>query len=374
MSTSHRVIGATVSLAALFACSLAVRPLVKVASGTTTAPRPEFVYVALSEGYVAAFEIGTDGALTPVPGSPFPAGSSPNGVAVDPTGKVVYVANVLSDDVSGYTINADGSLTPVPASPVPAGSGPASVTVDPLGRFVFVGNCGAICSGSGSGSISVYSINRRNGALTPVAEFTAGQWPEPIAVSPSGEFLYAGNYGSANVSDFSISSTGELTPVAGSPFSAGSSPLSVFADPLGSFLYVANTASSNVSAYTIEADGALTQISGSPFGAASFTASIQTDPAGKHAFVAVGAGVLAYTISTTGALVAVAGSPFPAGTGPNSLSVDRTGRYVYVANAGSGTISAFTINPRTGALTAVAGSPFPTGGRPESVATSPGPR
>jgi DNA-binding beta-propeller fold protein YncE len=37
----------------------------------------------------------------------------PASVAVDPTGKFVYVANNLSSNVSGYTINpTTGALTP----------------------------------------------------------------------------------------------------------------------------------------------------------------------------------------------------------------------------------------------------------------------
>ena len=67
----------------------------------------------------------TTGALTAIAGSPFPAGSAPRSVAVDPTGKFAYVANsgsLSSDDrnVSGYTINATtGALTAIAGSPVP---------------------------------------------------------------------------------------------------------------------------------------------------------------------------------------------------------------------------------------------------------------
>jgi DNA-binding beta-propeller fold protein YncE len=55
--------------------------------------RAQFVYVANSGGNVSAYSIGANGALMPVPGSPFAAGSDPNSVAVDPTAKFAYVAN-----------------------------------------------------------------------------------------------------------------------------------------------------------------------------------------------------------------------------------------------------------------------------------------
>jgi DNA-binding beta-propeller fold protein YncE len=83
----------------------------------------------------------TTGALTAIVGSPFPAGSAPFSVAVDPTGKFAYVANAdfNSNNVSGYTINATtGALTAIAGSPFPAGSFPVSVAVDPTGKFAYV--------------------------------------------------------------------------------------------------------------------------------------------------------------------------------------------------------------------------------------------
>jgi DNA-binding beta-propeller fold protein YncE len=45
------------------------------------------------------------GALTPVPGSPFAAGTFPISVAIDPTGTYVYVANLISNNIYAYSIN-----------------------------------------------------------------------------------------------------------------------------------------------------------------------------------------------------------------------------------------------------------------------------
>jgi len=46
-----------------------------------------------------------------------------------------YVANALGNNVSAYSIGANGALTPVPGSPFPAGNGPVSVALDPTGNF-----------------------------------------------------------------------------------------------------------------------------------------------------------------------------------------------------------------------------------------------
>jgi len=75
------------------------------------------------------------GALTPVAGSPFPAGAGPLSVAVDPWGRFAYVANNGSNNVSAYSVGENGALTPVAGSPFPAGASPFSVAVDSWGRF-----------------------------------------------------------------------------------------------------------------------------------------------------------------------------------------------------------------------------------------------
>ena len=89
-----------------------------------------------------------------------------------------------------------------------------------------------------------------------------------MAVDPSGKFAYVSNYGSDNVSAYTIdASNGALKQVKGSPFGAAAGPCSVVADPAGKFIYVPNNGSGNVSAYQIKSDGMLTEIKGSPFGA-----------------------------------------------------------------------------------------------------------
>jgi hypothetical protein len=47
----------------------------------------------------------------------------------------VYVLNGSSNDLSAYSIGANGALTPVPGSPFAAGFGPVSVAITPLVLF-----------------------------------------------------------------------------------------------------------------------------------------------------------------------------------------------------------------------------------------------
>ena len=243
------------------------------------APLPgQFAYVANADSSnVSGYTINAaTGALTAIPGSPFPARSNPASVAVDPTGKFAYVANSNSDfnEVSGYTIHATtGALTDIPGSPFPAdGLTPIFVAVDPTGKFAYVANLYG-------GRISGYTINATTGALTaiPGSPFATAGAPQSLAVDPTGKFVYVADINTNDVSAYTINATtGALTAVPGSPFPAGSGPASVAVDPTGKFAYVANSGhwynsncvdnGSDVSGYTINATtGALTAIPGSPF-------------------------------------------------------------------------------------------------------------
>jgi len=102
-------------------------------SSVTVDPTGKFAY-AVGLSVLASYTIdGTTGALTPIASAPFfPPGFVPVSVTVDPTGKFAYVA-VTGSGVAGrvyvYAIDGTtGALTPVPGSPFPAGLDPESVT------------------------------------------------------------------------------------------------------------------------------------------------------------------------------------------------------------------------------------------------------
>ena len=312
-----------------------------------------FAYVAnQSSNDVSAYSINaTTGALTAVPGSPFAAGSGPNSVTVDPTGKFAYATNAASNDISVYTINqTTGALSAGAA--VAAVPSPYSISVDPTGRFAYVANFF-------SNSVSAYTINTSTGALTAGATIAAGTGPTAVTVDPTGKFAYVANKNSNNVSVYTINtSSGALT--AGTAVAAGAQPVSVTVDPSGKFAYVANSASNNVSIYAIDASsGALTP--GSPATAATGVApfAVAVDPTGRFAYVAnLGTSdVSVFAINqSSGALTA--GTPVAAGGNPLSVAVDRSGKFAYVANQVSNDVSVYTINTSSGALTA--GNPATT--------------
>jgi len=104
----------------------------------------------------------------------YPAGGQPSAIAVDATGRFLYVANATSDDISGYAIDpgGSGSLTPIPGSPFVAGTNPVSITVDVSGQYVYV-----VCRGDND--VWAYSIDQVSGTLTQ----TIGS-PYPVGLLP----------------------------------------------------------------------------------------------------------------------------------------------------------------------------------------------
>ena len=384
--------------------------LVFSASGTTLqAQSAGFVYVTnggaggnccTNAGSISAYSIDSQtGALLPVPGSPFPDPRYPWSIAVDPKGRFAYAINIADDTISAYAIDGNtGALRPVPGSPFPQdpnpnGERPASVAIDPSGKFVFVGNYYF-------STVRAYRIDQNTGALTqaPGSPFPAGTNPESVTVDLNSQFVYVANGyhgGNGTVSAYSIDRTsGSLTPVPGSPFavpiggfpSPGSVPcsLTVHATTAGQALYVADSWRNYIWEYTIdETNGALALSPASPFSMPGGPYSIRADSHAPYVYLSnsypnyPSGSVAGYFIDeATGSLTAVPGSPFPAGMVPGGLAVDRKGRFVFTANQGSssnnyaGTVSAFTIDANTGALIPVPGSPFAAGQEPTSVATT----
>jgi 6-phosphogluconolactonase len=90
----------------------------------------------------------------------------------------VYVANGLENSISGYTRNIfNGALTPIASSPFATGSAPSSLAL--TASYLYVAN-------GGSDNVSVYSIVRSTRALTPIpgSPFVVGPSPGASASTP----------------------------------------------------------------------------------------------------------------------------------------------------------------------------------------------
>lgn len=77
----------------------------------------------LHDSNISAFSINA-GVLTPLAGSPFATGGTPNQVVVHPNGLVLFTADQTTSTVTRFIVNGNGTLTPNgQAATFPAGSG-----------------------------------------------------------------------------------------------------------------------------------------------------------------------------------------------------------------------------------------------------------
>jgi 6-phosphogluconolactonase len=235
-----------------------------------------FAFVAnQAANSIAVFAIATNGTLTPVAGSPFPA-SSPYGLSVNPAGNVLYATNFpdsqVSDlnTVSAFSIAGNGTLIAVPGSPfVDANStsgftAAISILADPSGKFVFVGDHMAE-------SVVPFNVNPASAALTPASALptpaaacgtSCHNNPLRLAVDPADKFLFSTNVQAGSVSVFNINA-GNITSIAEVP--TGAHPFGVAVDPTGHFLYVVNKVDNSIAGFALNsATGALTPLSGFP--------------------------------------------------------------------------------------------------------------
>ena len=136
---------------------------------------------------VVGFSIGSStGALTELSSGPYPAGDEPFGVVVAPSGQFVYVANRASANVYVYSRDlSSGALTQIEGSPYSVESeeedcdaSPYELALDGTGRFLYVPN-------NGCGNISAFSVDATSGQLTQLAgsPFAAGNGPYGVAIA-----------------------------------------------------------------------------------------------------------------------------------------------------------------------------------------------
>jgi 6-phosphogluconolactonase (cycloisomerase 2 family) len=126
---------------------------------------------------VSVFSVAGDGSLSPVPGSPFAVDGAPSSVGVTTDTmpmRIAYVTIPALNEIAGFSIDAaSGTLTPLAGSPFPAGTGPSAAADN--GNFLYVVN-------AGSSNLSVYSFDQTSGALTSVtgSPFALGRSPGPL--------------------------------------------------------------------------------------------------------------------------------------------------------------------------------------------------
>ncbi len=257
-----------------------------------SSPVGNLLYASNSlSGNVSGFSIDpVTGSLAALPGSPFAVDGLPGdrgiSLAVTPDGQFLVAGNADSGSITVFAIAPNGALAPVPGSPF-LGGRVNGMKVCPNGKFLAVA-----VTNIGDGVIAMFEI-APSGDLVPVP---GSPFPDSGLGGPGARavamdfncacdrlFVAEGSRFETIVSVFSVAPDGFLMPIVGSPFvpGGGSVALVPLLSPNEQVLFVSNFLSSDVTVFNVSPDGSLASVPGSPFSATSFPAGMATDRKGK---------------------------------------------------------------------------------------------
>ena len=197
----------------------------------------------------------------------------------------------------------------------------------------------------------------------------------------TGDYLYVGNGNNTYIAGFSVSSTGTLSVLSGSPYNNGVAAQSLAVNPSNTFLYAGTT--NGIYGYLINSNGSISVLNSGTAVAQDIVATqMQVDSTGNYLLASgIGTslqaqGIGIYQINTsTGLLTALTGSPLALYTGsattptvvaPTGLLITPNNSYVYVSLGTLG-VQVLTL----GASGALSTGSAPTLLLPLSTSTSP---
>ena len=232
---------------------------------------------------------------------------------------------------------------------------------------------------AGSGEISVFRVH---GSELSLADKELSGGSEPNAVAQHGRLVYVLNTGgSSNVVGFRVNDDGRLSQI---PHSLSflstntSGAASLAFSPNGRFLVVTERETNDIDVFSVQSNGTLSPIVTNPSaGPGAFSVAfapngaalvVETGPSGGQNASAISS----YAVSSNGTLSAISTSVPTLGAATCWNAVTPNGEWVYTSNAGSSTISGFTIG-KNGALTALPGTVVgtnPTGATNLDIAIS----
>lgn len=223
-----------------------------------------YVLNAGAASNLVGFQLNPAGKLKQIPSalSYLSAGNSgAASLAFSPDGNWLLVTEKITGNIDAFQVQANGTLSAIVTTPS-AGPGLFSILFAPNGTVLTTETGPA--GGTNASAISSYTV-QSNGSLSVVSASipTLGAATCWHVITPDGRFVYTSNAGSANISGFSISATGTLTPLSGTVVGtnpAGSTNLDLALSSDGKFLYTLNSGTGTVSAFSVNQDGSLTTL------------------------------------------------------------------------------------------------------------------
>ena len=222
-------------------------------------PAGHYLYIGESDGggdagMIDVLSLGNAGQMTLVPGSPFASPQTPTSLVID--GNYIYAANNVGFETQGLLTfqrnPATGAVQFLSGISMPPQD---SVAISKSGGTLYsIGSNLNAPAGSNAGLISEFSVNPATGALLPQGTVPTGNFGSQIVTDPTGKYIAVGASNGVNL--YTITLSGHLTPVAGSPFGGGPAA-SVMFDSAGSYF---TALQAQIETYSLSNSGAVAQV------------------------------------------------------------------------------------------------------------------
>ncbi|HET6841431.1 MAG TPA: hypothetical protein VFK06_07055 [Candidatus Angelobacter sp.] len=256
----------------------------------------EFIYVesniqSANGNSIFAFQRGSDGSFTQVPGSPFLSGGtgvqdrtflfgpydSDNNLVIDKGRQLLFAVNSGSDTIAVFNIKHDGSLKAIAGSPFPSGgSNPTSLAISGDILYVVNKNGDFIVQTGLQPNYTAMKINV-DGSLTPVPNSTANvsydSSPSQALVVPGTDIVFGNDFRGGLIENFKADPEGRLraqAPTAlppnrdipllnvfGTVLRLGNLPLGLALHPKQPLLYVGFVGANLLGVYSYDTNGQL---------------------------------------------------------------------------------------------------------------------
>ncbi|HET8947053.1 MAG TPA: thrombospondin type 3 repeat-containing protein, partial [Candidatus Polarisedimenticolia bacterium] len=304
-----------------------------------------------ADNVVSGYAAHADGCVERLAGSPWPTGGrSGTGAALIAAPRIgiaaradrLYALNRGTSDLSVFRVGTEGDLVPIDGSPFPTGGGgPEGMALTPDGRFLFVAD-------SGDRRVVTFRLDA-DGAPHEAASFDLDAVANGLLVTRDSRFLLAALPHLARVAVLEIDADGSLEHAPGSPLRAdlnGADGLAI--SPGGGDVYVSAGDLNRlaVSRYRLQPDGRLDRVPASnafSVGGAGNILAMFPDGRTLVASQTNDGTATAFRVDPQGGLSPAVGSPFPTGesaSAPTGLAVDPLGRFLYVVHAVDNTVVA----------------------------------
>jgi len=218
-----------------------------------------FIYVLNSggNGNITGFRVSPNGHLQAIPHSTrnlSGPSTSPTSLDFSPNGQFLAVVESSTNNVDLFRVFPNGTLSDLVANSTP-GASPFAALFAPNGALIVAGT---------ANTISSFRVNW-NQTMEAITQSlpTDGKATCWSVITPNGRIIYAVNAGTSNIAGYTISRTGELTPIGATIVGSnpdGSTNLDTGISEDGKYVYTLNAATGSVGIFSVQGDGTLLNI------------------------------------------------------------------------------------------------------------------